>query len=69
MLEETLRVENSLSPRKQACMRQCRVLRHKLNQDGGCPCDVLAECRFVPSDKDDIWFADNWNFWKQLSEE
>lgn len=48
MLEETKLVRNELdSPRRRACLNQCRLRRHYAGEEGyGCPCELAIECRF-----------------------
>lgn len=68
MFEETEFVINSISARLRACKRQCRQLRLKIDNLGGCPCDVLAECPFNPGD-DRVWFPDKLKYYQDLASE
>ena len=68
MFEEDNNVLNSLSPRKKACLRQCKLLRAKIDEDGGCPCDLFEECWFQEI-KEEIWFEDSLRYYKDLATE
>lgn len=72
MFEEAKLSQNALplSPRKKACMRQCRIATVKAEFEiGDCPCEEIEECIFGFLFEDESIFKDIQDYWEDLRNE